>query len=84
MNIPDRLLVEAFWELENNLNSEVFADFSDITSNPNQARELYINFRAMHFMLLEKNQKKNDAAQLIRTEEIWDQMKKESRENGPI
>ena len=84
MNIPDRLLVEAFWELENNLNSEVFADFSDITSNSNQARELYINFRAMHFMLLEKNQKKNDAAQLIRTEEIWDQMKKESRENGPI
>mgnify|MGYP000067513266 CR=1 FL=1 len=84
MNIPDRLLVEAFWELENNLNSEVFADCSDITSNSNQARELYINFRAMHFMLLEKNQKKNDAAQLIRTEEIWDQMKKESRENGPI
>ena len=76
--------MEAFWELENNLNSEVFADFSDITSNSNQARELYINFRAMHFMLLEKNQKKNDAAQLIRTEEIWDQMKKESRENGPI
>jgi len=35
-------------------------------------------------MPLEKNQKKNDAAQLIRTEEIWDQMKKESRENGPI
>ena len=81
MEIPDRLLEDAFWELENDLNKEVFKDCEEIASNKEQARQLYINVRAMHFMLLEKKQRSDEAVELNETDEIWDQMKKDELQN---
>ncbi|MGY8712963.1 MAG: hypothetical protein ACKVJ1_03715 [Verrucomicrobiia bacterium] len=82
MNIPQRLLEEGFWELENDLNEEVFKDCKEIATNHEQARQLYINVRAMHFMLLEKKQRLEESHEIKRTEEIWDQMKKDDREKN--
>jgi len=75
--IPQRLKEEAFWELENDLQLEVFRECEKITSSKEEARQLYINVRAMHFILLEKKQKIQEGQELVRTEEIWDEMKKE-------
>ena len=78
MNIPDRILEDAFWELENDIREEVFIECKEIAKTQEEARQLYIRVRAMHFMHLEKKQKINDAKELVKTEEIWDKMKKDN------
>tara|TARA_B100002019_G_scaffold164551_1_gene142096 strand:- start:4557 stop:4802 length:246 start_codon:yes stop_codon:yes gene_type:complete len=76
MKIPDRLAEEAFWELENNTNLEVLEDCNRIAKNKAQARELYIKVRAMHFMLIERKNSIEEDRRLVKTEELWDEMKK--------
>jgi hypothetical protein len=79
VKIPDRLAEEAFWELENNPNLEVLEDCKKITPTNRQARELYIKVRAMHFMLIEKKKSINEARKLVKTEELWDELKRNSK-----
>ena len=79
MNIPERLLEDAFWELENELNEEVWGECKEIASSNAQARQLYIKVRAMHFMLIEKKHRIEEARQLVKTEELWDQIKTSQR-----
>ena len=76
MEIPDRLAEEAFWELEKNTNLEVIEECNRIAKNEAQARELYIKVRAMHFMLIERKNSIDEARRLVKTEELWDEMKK--------
>ena len=78
MKIPERLAEEAFWELENNTNLEVLNDCLQIAKNKAQARELYIKVRAMHFMLIEKKNSIEEAKRLVKTEELWDEIKKKN------
>lgn len=77
MRIPDRLSEDAFWELENQPNLEVLEDCLQIAKNKAQARQLYIKVRAMHFMLIEKKNSHEEAKRLLKTEELWDEMKKD-------
>jgi intein/homing endonuclease len=82
VKIPDRLAEDAFWELENNPNLEVLKDCEQIASNNEQSRELYIKVRAMHFMLIEKKNSIDEARRLVKTEELWDELKK--TKNGAV
>tara|TARA_Y100000588_G_C13735924_1_gene703497 strand:- start:166 stop:411 length:246 start_codon:yes stop_codon:yes gene_type:complete len=78
MIIPERLLEDAFWELENELNEEVWDECKDIASTNAHTRQLYIKVRAMHFMLIEKKHRIDEARQLVKAEELWDQYKREN------
>ena len=82
MKIPDRLAEDAFWELENNPNLEVLKDCEQIASNNEQSRELYIKVRAMHFMLIEKKNSIEEARRLVKTEELWDDIKRDNNKQS--
>jgi hypothetical protein len=77
MEIPERLLEDAFWELENEPDNDILQECKDIASTNAHARQLYIRVRAMHFMLIEKKHRIEEARKLVETEELWDEMKKE-------
>ena len=77
MEIPQRLLEDAFWELENEPDVEILQECQEITGSNEHARQLYIKVRAMHFMMLEKKQRLDDAREIVKAEELWDQMKKD-------
>ena len=77
MEIPERLLEDAFWELENEPDDDILQECQDIAGSKEQARQLYIRVRAMHFMLIEKKHRMEEARKLVETEELWDEMKKE-------
>ena len=77
MDIPQRLLVDAFWELENEPDDDILQECQDIAGSKEHARQLYIKVRAMHFVMLEKKHRIEEARQLVETEELWDEMKKE-------
>ena len=77
MEIPERLLEDAFWELENEPDDDILQECQDIVGSKEQARQLYIRVRAMHFMLIEKKHRIEEARKLVETEELWDEMKKE-------
>ena len=81
MDIPNRLLEDAFWELENELNEEVWDECKNIASTNTQARQLYIRVRAMHFMLIEKKHRIDEARKIVETEQLWDEMKSEKKSN---
>ena len=82
MNIPERLLEDAFWELENELNEEVWKECKEIASSNAHARQLYIKVRAMHFMLIEKKHRIGEARQLVKAEELWDELKNKTQGEG--
>ena len=75
--IPQRFLEDAFWELDNDRNEEIFADCLEVTKSKANARELYIVVRAKHFINLEHKQKKQQYFDILKTEEIWNEMKKQ-------
>lgn len=77
MKIPERLLEDAFWELENEPDDDILQECKDIAGSKEHARQLYIKVRAMHFVMLEKKHRLEEARQLVITEELWDEMKKE-------
>jgi methylphosphotriester-DNA--protein-cysteine methyltransferase len=77
MKIPERLLEDAFWELENEPDDDILQECQDIAGSKEHARQLYIKVRAMHFVMLEKKHRLEEARQLVITEELWDEMKKE-------
>jgi methylphosphotriester-DNA--protein-cysteine methyltransferase len=77
MDIPQRLLEDAFWELENEPDDDILQECQDIAGSKEHARQLYIKVRAMHFVMLEKKHRIEEARQLVETEELWDEMKKE-------
>ena len=77
MEIPQRLLEDAFWELDNEPDEEILRECQEISGTKEQARELYIKVRAMHFMMLEKKQRLDEVKEIVKTEELWDRMKKD-------
>ena len=77
--IPQRLLEDAFWELENQVDNETYQDCLDVTKSKSYARELYLVVRARHFQNLEAKQKKQEYFEILKTEEIWNEMKKQNR-----
>ena len=77
MKIPQRLLEDAFWELDNEPDEEILRECQEIAGTKEQARELYIKVRAMHFMMLEKKQRLDEAKEIVKAEELWDRMKKD-------
>ena len=77
MDIPQKLLEDAFWELENEPDDDILQECQDIAGSKEHARQLYIKVRAMHFVMLEKKHRLDEARELVKTEELWDQMKKE-------
>ena len=77
MKIPERLFEDAFWELENEPDDDILQECQDIAGSKEHARQLYIKVRAMHFVMLEKKHRLDEARELVKTEELWDQMKKE-------
>lgn len=77
MEIPQRLLEDAFWELENEPDEEILLECIEISGSKEHARQLYVKVRAMHFMMLEKKQRLDEAREIVKTEELWDQMKKD-------
>ena len=77
MEIPQRLLEDAFWELDNEPDEEILRECQEIAGSNEHARQLYIKVRAMHFMMLEKKQRLDDAREIVKAEELWDQMKKD-------
>ena len=78
MKIPNRLLEDAFWELENEPDKDILKECKDIASTNAHTRQLYIKVRAMHFMLIEKKHRIDEARQLVKAEELWDQYKREN------
>ena len=77
MEIPQRLLEDAFWELDNEPDEEILRECQEIAGTKQQARELYIKVRAMHFIMLEKKQRLDEAREIVKAEELWDRMKKD-------
>jgi len=77
MEIPQWLLEDAFWELDNEPDEEILQECQEIAGSKEHARQLYIKVRAMHFMMLEKKQRLDEAREIVKTEELWDQMKKD-------
>ena len=77
MEIAQRLLVDAFWELENEPVEEILRECQEIAGSNEHARQLYIKVRAMHFLMLEKKQRLDEAREIVKAEELWDQMKKD-------
>lgn len=77
MEIPQRLLEDAFWELDNEPDEEILRECQEIAGTKEQTRELYIKVRAMHFMMLEKRQRLDEAREIVKAEELWDRMKKD-------
>ena len=77
MEIPQRLLEDAFWELDNEPDEEILRECQELAGTKEQARELYIKVRAMHFMMLEKRQRLDEAREIVKAEELWDRMKKD-------
>ena len=77
MEIPQRLLEDAFWELDNEPDEEILRECQEIAGTKEQTRGLYIKVRAMHFMMLEKRQRLDEAREIVKAEELWDRMKKD-------
>ena len=77
MEIPQRLLEDAFWELDNEPDDEILWECQEIAGSNEHARQLYIKVRAMHFLMLEKKQRLDEAREIVKAEELWDRMKKE-------
>lgn len=77
MEIAQRLLEDAFWELENEPDEEILRECQEIARSNEHARQLYIKVRAMHFLMLEKKQRLDEAREIVKAEELWDQMKKD-------
>lgn len=77
MEIAQRLLEDAFWELENEPDEEILRECQEIAGSNEHARQLYIKVRAMHFLMLEKKQRLDEAREIVKAEELWDQMKKD-------
>ena len=77
MYIPQRLLEDAFWELDNEPDEEILWECYEIARSEEQARQLYIKVRGMHFMMLEKKQRLDEAKEIVKAEELWDRMKKD-------
>jgi methylphosphotriester-DNA--protein-cysteine methyltransferase len=77
MEIPQRLLEDAFWELDNEPDDEILQECQEIAGSKEYARQLYIKVRAMHFMMLEKKHRLEETRELVKAEELWDQMKKD-------
>ena len=77
MKIPERLAEEAFWELENNTNLEVLNDCLQIAKNKAQARELILKLEQCTSCLL-RRKPIEEAKRLIKTEELWDEIKKKN------
>jgi methylphosphotriester-DNA--protein-cysteine methyltransferase len=77
MEIPQRLLEDAFWELDNEPDDEILQECQEIAGSKEHARQLYIKVRAMHFMMLEKKHRLEETRELVKAEELWDQMKKD-------
>ena len=82
MKIPNRLLEDAFWELENEPDKDILKECKDIASTNAHARQLYIKVRAMHFMLIEKKHRIGEARQLVKAEELWDELKNKTQGEG--
>lgn len=77
MEIPQRLFEDAFWELDNEPDEEILRECQEIAGSEEQARQLYIKVRGMHFMMLEKKQRLDEAKEIVKAEELWDRMKKD-------
>ena len=77
MEIPQRLLEDAFWELDNEPDEEILRECQEIAGTKEQTRQLYIKVRGMHFMMLEKKQRLDEAKEIVKAEELWDGMKKD-------